>query len=100
MPTVPILTIRPAEELGPVLTGRTVAQTLRHRIEEAASASDSQVIVDLTGVAAASPSFADELFAKLPRHLLDSGRIRFENVPEPLHPLVRFVTRQRQQPTH
>jgi hypothetical protein len=42
-----------------------------------------------------APSFADELFAKLPRELVESGRIRFEHLDEDLTALARFVVRGR-----
>ena len=38
-----------------------------------------------------SPTFADELIAKLPRDLLDTGRVRFVNIDEDLAFLVDFV---------
>lgn len=94
MPTTEALRLRPAAELGPVLTGRSVAEKMRRRIEAAAT-SDEVVEVDFAGVTTASPSFADELFAKLPPELIAQGRIRFANVPASLDRLVRFLVRQR-----
>lgn len=82
--------IRPADQLGPVLTGRSVAEHLRRQIEAALEVEDA-VIVDLDGVEAISPSFADELFAKLPGDALQSGRVRFEHLDDDTAALVRFV---------
>jgi uncharacterized protein DUF4325 len=48
-------------------------------------------VIDFAGVEAMSPSFADELFAKLPNELIEPGRIRFESLDEDLTLLARFV---------
>jgi hypothetical protein len=88
--TLKMAMIRPAEEFGPVLTGRSLAETLRARIETLAAA--EPVVVDFDGVEAVSPSFADEIFAKLPVDLVRSGRVRFENVDDDLSVLVAYVT--------
>jgi hypothetical protein len=82
--------IRAADELGPVLSGRFQAEELRARIEEAAGAGVG-IVVDFAGVEAMSPSFADELFAKLPADLVESGQVRFEHLDEDLTSLARFV---------
>jgi hypothetical protein len=52
---------------------------------------DGEVTVDFDGVMVISPSFADELFAKLPRAAIESGRVRFVNLDEDHEALVRFV---------
>jgi hypothetical protein len=83
-----ITMIRPAEDFGPVLTGRSAAAGLRQRIEVEAMEGDG-VVIDFEGVEAVSPSFADELFAKLPTEFSD--RVRFENVGSDLAALMRFV---------
>ena len=83
-----ITMIRPADDVGPVLTGRAVAALLRARVEEAVRDGDS-VVVDFRGVEAVSPSFADELFAKLPGELAE--RVQFENVGTDLAALRRYV---------
>lgn len=93
MPTAEMLRLSPADEIGPVLAGRSAAQKMRLRIE--AATVREAVSVDFSGVAFASPSFVDELVAKLPPHLLREGRVRWENVPAELQPLFRFVVRQR-----
>lgn len=82
--------VRPADELGPVLTGRTVAARLREEVERELAA-EGEVTIDLEGVEAISPSFADELFAKLPREALNSGRVRFEHLDPSDSALARFV---------
>jgi STAS-like domain of unknown function (DUF4325) len=82
--------IKPAEELSPVLASRPLGEELRERIQAAAEEGES-VVVDFEGVETMSPSFADELFAKLPRSLTDSGQVRFENLGDDLLALVRFV---------
>jgi hypothetical protein len=82
--------IRPAELFGPVLAGRGVASHLRDRIEDAL-AQEQLVVVDLEGVEAMSPSFADELFAKLPPGAVEQGRVRFEHLTPALEPLARYV---------
>lgn len=87
--------IRPADELGPVLAGRSLAEALRNRIEELASR--EHVVVDFEGVEAVSPSFADEIFAKLPPELVESGRVRFEHIDAALENLIEFVTATRAQ---
>lgn len=93
MPTVDTLILNPVAEFGPVLTGRSAGKSVRLRIEDAAAHED--VRIDFSGVAFASPSFVDELVAKLPSSLLSNGRVRLENVPPELEPLVRFVIRRR-----
>jgi hypothetical protein len=87
--------IQLSDEFGTVLAGRSVARRLRVRVEDLAR-DHGRVVVDFDGVATASPSFADEFFAKLPEALFNEGRVRFENVPESLDALIRFVVRHRQ----
>lgn len=47
--------------------------------------------VNALGGEAISPSFADELFAKIDQALVDGGAIKFENLSARLEPLVGFV---------
>lgn len=56
------------------------------------------MVIDLDGVDAMSPSFADEVLAKLAVAISD-GRLEFENVSPSIRSLARFVTagRQREQ---
>jgi hypothetical protein len=90
MPTIEAMTLKPAEELGPVLTSRGRATALREAIEQAVIAGD-EVTIDFIDVETMSPSFADELFAKIDPNLFTTGSVRFENVPEAVEPLIRFV---------
>lgn len=82
--------IKPADEFGAVLSSRFAAEELRARIErELAEGTD--VVVSLEGVIAVSPSFADELFAKVPQDAVETGRVRFVNLSEDLRAIARFV---------
>jgi hypothetical protein len=85
--------MRPAEELGPVLAGRHLGEALRLRIEQLV-ADGEDVVVDFTGVAVVSPSFADEIFAKLPPDL--APHVRFDNMADDLRSLAHFVVAARQ----
>lgn len=82
--------VRPADQLGSVLTGRTVAARLREDVERELAA-EGTVTIDLEGVEAISPSFADELFAKLPRDAVLDGRVKFEHLDESDSALAKFV---------
>jgi STAS-like domain of unknown function (DUF4325) len=76
-----LMKIRPADTLGAVLTGRSIAAALRAEVEEHLR-SDEEVILDFENVAAISPSFADELFAKLPTEAWKSKRVIVEHLDE------------------
>lgn len=90
--------LKPAEELGPVLAGRKVASSLRDRVE-AALARGETVSLDFEGVHAMSPSFADELFAKLSiRPGSGNDRVRFEHLRDDQLALVEYVLRGRPSP--
>ena len=84
------------DEFGPVLTSRATAEELRHRIEAAVD-HGSTVVLDFAGVEVMSPSFADEIFAKVPREFVDDRRIVFDNLNEDLTHLARFVVSGRAQ---
>ncbi len=88
--TIEATMIRPASELGSVLTSRSLAEELRLRVVGIASRGE-HVVIDFEGVEAMSPSFADEIFAKLPAELVESGAVKFENLDEDLVTLMRFV---------
>ena len=83
-------TVRLADQFGPVLAGRGEASLLRQSVEKQL-ASGSHVTLDFDGVLAASPSFADELFAKFNHGLLASGQVGFANVGPGLAAIARFV---------
>jgi anti-anti-sigma regulatory factor len=78
-----------AESFGPVLVNRARACTLRESIEQALETGED-VVVDLGGVTALSPSVVDELFAKTMQSG-HKGQLAFENVPATIEPLIRFV---------
>jgi anti-anti-sigma regulatory factor len=85
------MTIRLADEFGGVLLGRSNAERIRNRIEDAARGTDEPVIVDFEGVITASPSFADELFAKLDPMLRQSGRVEVRGMSPALESIARYV---------
>ena len=89
----PSMTISLATEAGAVLTGRSAAAVLRRRVE--AAAGDGQVVLDFEGVAAVSPSFADELFAKLDPSLVDAGIVTFENLGPGVRHIADYVVKAR-----
>ena len=80
---------RPFDDLGPALVGRKAGATLRARI--LLCAQTAPVIVDLTGIELISPSFADELFAKLPPDVIRDRRVRFSNASDDIRALARGV---------
>lgn len=82
--------IRLVDEFGPFPAGRPSAEQMRARIEQAVAAGE-HVVVDFDGVEAVSPSFADELFAKLPADVLRDGHLELTNVPAELSALIDFV---------
>lgn len=86
MPTDPI---RPLDDLGPGLVGREAGARLRERIVEAAQ--HGAVVVDLEGVTTIAPSFADELFGKLPGELVSDRRVRFTNASDEIRAQARGV---------
>lgn len=90
MTTIPATMIRLAEELGPFPAGRPIGEELRARIEHELRNGD-KVVIDFAGIEAVSPSFADELFAKLPPDALRNGHVELVNVPEGLNALIEFV---------
>jgi hypothetical protein len=83
-------TLRPAEQLGDVLTGRDSAADLRHEVERRLAAGQ-RVVLDFTDVAILSPSFADELLAKLPADALDTGRVAVEHLDSASAALARVA---------
>lgn len=88
--TLTMPTLRPAEDLGAVLAGRSQASVLRAEVERLVALGE-HVVIDFSGVVAASPSFADELFAKLDPSLTETGRVAFQHLSPRLEPIVRFV---------
>jgi hypothetical protein len=84
--------IRLADEVGPVLTGRTVGARVRERIGACVLRGES-VVVDFEGVEAISPSFADEMFARVPAEAVESGQVRFANLDDELLMIARLMSR-------
>jgi anti-anti-sigma regulatory factor len=90
------MTISLATEFGSVLVGRGTAARIRERVEAEAQAS-APVVLDFSDVLTVSPSFADELFAKLPAELRTSERIRLDGMTPALESIQRFVVAGREQ---
>jgi len=90
--------IRLADDVGSVLAGRSAAARLRAEIE--AEADSSTIVVDFADVVVVSPSFADELFAKLDPALVASDRVRFENVAPGISAIARYVVAARRGNLH
>jgi hypothetical protein len=84
------MTIRLADEFGAVLVGRAAAERLRLRIEQATS-NREPVTLDFEGILTVSPSFADELFAKLDPGLRHSGQLEVKGMSPALESIERFV---------
>lgn len=83
-------TFRPADDFGSVLTGRTVAADLRAQVESTLAAGQS-VVLDFANVAMVSPSFADELFAKMPRDAWNSPRLSVEHLDDSIARFAKFL---------
>jgi hypothetical protein len=83
------MTLKPVETYGPVLAGRGSASRFRAQIEELAGR--GAVVVDFEGITTVSPSFADELFAKLGRDLVARGDVRFDNLGVGVEAIARYV---------
>lgn len=83
-------TFRPADDLGSVLTGRTVAADLRARVESQLAAGES-VVLDFSNVSMMSPSFADELFAKLPLNAWESPQLHVEHLEDSIARFAKFL---------
>jgi anti-anti-sigma regulatory factor len=83
-------TFRPADDLGSVLTGRAVAADLRAKVE-AELAAGQPVVLDFSNVTMMSPSFGDELFAKLPRSAWDSHQLSVEHLDSSIARFAQFL---------
>jgi anti-anti-sigma regulatory factor len=81
--------MRPADELGPILASRSRAQDLRHRLETEIRDGGTATL-DFSGVEMMSPSFADELVAKLPDPL--RAHVQLVNLSDDLRSLVDAVS--------
>jgi hypothetical protein len=87
-------TLKLSDELGSVLVGRMPAADLRKRIEGLARAGQI-IVLDFENVVVMSPSFADEVFARLDPSLVDSGHVVFENLDNDLLQVASFLRRAR-----
>jgi STAS-like domain of unknown function (DUF4325) len=92
--TKPMMTIRLSDELGPALVGRIPGREIRDRIERSAR-SGEVVELDFEGVTVVSPSFADEVFARIDPALVESGVVQFTNLSEHLTAVAGFLRRAR-----
>jgi len=81
--------MRPADELGPILVSRSRAADLRQKLEAELEV-DGAATIDFTGAVTMSPSFADELIAKLPQDARE--HVELVNLSEDLRALVDYVT--------
>jgi len=86
-------TLHPAEDFGGVLASRPLAAQLREQVEQRAR--HEPVAISFAGVETVSPSFADELFAKLDQELVSSGRVTFIDVDDDIEAIIRTVSRRR-----
>lgn len=91
IPVPTTMTISLATQFGSVLVGRTVAAEIRKRVEVAAQDTDEPVVLDFAAVLTISPSFADELFAKMSSDLRGSHKIKLVNMSPALESIARFV---------
>lgn len=89
MTTTDMEMLRPTDELGPALGGRPSAARIREQIQDAVSAG-SHIIVDFDG-ALMSPSFIDELFAKMQPEVRSSDLVEFRGLSEQTLAFVRFA---------
>jgi hypothetical protein len=86
-------TLHPAEDFGGVLASRSLAAQLREQVEQRAR--HEPVAISFAGVETVSPSFADELFAKIDQTLVSSGRVTFVDVDEDIEAIIRTVSGRR-----
>lgn len=80
--------MRLADEYGPVLSGRLLGEAIRRDVTQLVG-SGEKVVLDLDGVEAVSPSFADEIFGKLPSEVGES--VEFINVGDGLQSMANIA---------
>jgi hypothetical protein len=73
--------MRLADEFGPVLSGRDLAESIKDDLARRVKNGET-VVVDFDEVLAVSPSFADEFFAKLPDPVAE--KVELKNVSDHL----------------
>jgi hypothetical protein len=81
--------MRLVDRFGAVLGGRSLGETIRAEVLEQLSHGENLVVLDLDGVEAVSPSFADEVFGKLQAEVGD--RLQIINVGEALQPMANIA---------
>jgi hypothetical protein len=86
-----------AEEFGAVLSGRAAGAMLRQQVEGLAR-EELSVVLDFAGVEIATPGFADELFGKLSRGLVEQGSVQFAHLDDDLRVLHDLVVARRAGP--
>lgn len=80
--------MRLADKHGEVLGGRILGEEIRAEVISLVKTGE-EVVLDLDGVLAISPSFADEVFGKLPAEVGD--RVRFVNVGDNLQTVAEMA---------
>jgi STAS-like domain of unknown function (DUF4325) len=80
--------MRLADRYGEILGGRVLGDELRAEILMHVQAGE-EVVVDFEGVVAMSPSFADEVFGKLPAAVAE--HVEFANVSADLQAVADMV---------
>jgi anti-anti-sigma regulatory factor len=85
------MTIKLAEQFGPVLVGRSNAARIRGQIEDAVHSGQEPVVLDFVDIVTVSPSFADELLAKLDPALREGGRVDVRGMSPALKSIARFM---------
>jgi hypothetical protein len=93
--SAPSKPIRLADRFGAVLGGRIVGEEIR-REALGQVARGEKVVLDLDGVEAVSPSFADEIFGKLHAEAGDS--VEIVNVGEALQRMAKIARAGREDP--
>lgn len=80
--------MRLAEKHGEVLGGRILGEEIRAEVVRLVKAGEV-VVLDLDGVEAVSPSFADEIFGKLPQEV--GEQVEFVNVTPPIQAVAEMA---------
>lgn len=86
--SAPCEKMRLADLHGEVLGSRVLGEHIRAEVVRQAQ-TGATVVIDLDGVQAVSPSFADEIFGKLPSEVGD--RVEFVNVGDALRAMANIA---------
>lgn len=87
--SAPCESMRLAEKYGEVLGGRVLGARIRSEVARQVEAGE-KVVLDLEGVLVISPSFADEIFGKLPAEVGDD-HIAFVNVSKQIQAVANMA---------